>query len=622
MVPLSKKKEKIDSIDHLFTKRSLIALSSLFAEIKRVPELLYQEMLSFVFTSSLAQLTKMISPNVEDSLGGGVGWIVHSYWLPLSFKELNVWRYFESRYQKIRNGKIESNKAIKCKQVKDFNELLEDKGNLFLKKHSALEIGDILAQESIDYIFTDPPYGGSIQYFELSTLWAAWLEGIDEKEYALNYPDEITVNKYQKKDFNYYHRMLAAAFLQMNKVLKPNKYMHVTFHHTDIKIWNSIIRAVVGAGFNLEKIVYQPPSTISAKAQNQPYGSAKGDYYLRFYKPKTAMVSSEGFDSERYEKVVVESAKRIIAERGEPTAYTYILNGIIPALQKEGLLFGSTLGIDEVLHKAENKEFVLINQKWWFKNPSEIPYLEKVPLAERVEKAVYELLQNRIKVSFDEVLQSVFIHFSNARTPDTSDIREILARYAQKTIDGKWRLLPEEKMLESRHPYLVHFLTELGSMQGFLVSSGHPEINFDGKRITELKGYLNTIQLKKTLQDVPKENLEKITESDVLWMKDGKIVYVFEVENTSGITDALVRGANIPYSCQKFIIIPQEREKLLSNKMNEPALKQYFGINGWQIIYYSTLGEINKKKFSPEQLTKLVNVKSKQPTVGQQKIEL
>ena len=86
----------------------------------------------------------------------------------------------------------------------------------------------------------------------------------------LNYADEITINDRQDKDFNYYHKMLKAAFREMYQVLKPGKYLTVTFHSTEIAVWNSIIKAVVLSGFDLEKIIYQPPARTSAKGLLQP----------------------------------------------------------------------------------------------------------------------------------------------------------------------------------------------------------------------------------------------------------------------------------------------------------------------------------------------------------------
>lgn len=56
---------------------------------------------------------------------------------------------------------------------------------------------------------------------------------------------EITLNDQQNKDFEYYHKMLRVSFEQVYRVLKPGRWLTVTFHNTDIKIYNSILKVVV-----------------------------------------------------------------------------------------------------------------------------------------------------------------------------------------------------------------------------------------------------------------------------------------------------------------------------------------------------------------------------------------
>jgi len=116
----------------------------------------------------------------------------------------------------------------------------------------------------------------------------AWILGKERWQDLLSQwqTEEITVNTGQNKDFDYYHKMLIASFTEVFKVLKPTHYLTVTFHSTDIQVWNSIIIAVRLAGFELEKILYQSPAVRSAKQSLQPWGSAVGDYYIRFRKPE------------------------------------------------------------------------------------------------------------------------------------------------------------------------------------------------------------------------------------------------------------------------------------------------------------------------------------------------
>jgi len=74
---------------------------------------------------------------------------------------------------------------------------------------------------------------------------------------------------------------------------------------------------------------------------------------------------------------------------------------------------------------------------------------------------------------------------------------------------------------------------------------------------------------------------------------------VFEVENTTAITEAIVRCSNIPHeTVKRLIVIPEEREGLLFRKMKEPMLNENIIKNNWKFIFYSDIKnyfEKNKK---------------------------
>ena len=587
------KKEKVNSIPELFTKRNLISLSILFNQIEGIKEQKVQEIFKFAFTS-MSHLASKMTP-VRPTRPMSSFWAIHSYWIPPIFMESNVWHLFDSAVygtQGIISGKTDSNNQIKYyKEAKKFEDL-NDGANIFLKTHNALELTQIIPRDSVDYVFTDPPYGGAVQYFELSTLWTSWLK------LELNYKDEVTINKQQNKNFDYYHKMLTAAFKQIYDVLKRGKYMTVTFHSTDIKVWTSIIKAVVIVGFDLEKIVYQPPARPSAKGLLQPYGSAVGDYYIRFKKPEAEMKLTEGqISEERYERIVVEAAKRILAERGEPTIYQYILNGIIVELKQEGALLSGKKNPEEVMKDHLKDEFILVDiknegektigKKWWLKDVKSIYHLESIPLNERVETAVIGVLHSKVKVSFDDILQEVFIKFPNALTPDTQDIRAILKEYAEVTSDGKWVLKPVVKVRESEHSKMIYFLGILGQKAGFDVWIGIREQG-DGYNDIRLSSLINNKRL--NFRFIPVTNLYRVKEIDVIWLDEGRIKYEFEVENTTAITEAIVRGSNIPHdTIKRLIIIPKEREKLLYRKLEEPILKESLVKDNWKFIFYNDL---------------------------------
>ena len=573
------KKEKTEKLSELFTKRNLICLSILLNEIEKIPDPLMRDLFKFRFTSMVhlgSRLTPVRPTRPYSSFWGAA----HSYWVPNTFMESNIWTLYKSAIkgrQGLIVGKEDANMQIKYyKEAIDFEDL-NNNSNIQVLTKNVLDLTQNIPPNSIDYVFTDPPYGGSIQYFELSLLWCSWLR------LNLDFNGEITINRNQEKNFEYYHKMLRASFEQIYQVLKPDRYVTVTFHNTDIKIYNSILKAVVLAGFDLEKIVYQPPARPSAKMLLQPYGSAVGDYYIHFHKPlsERGELTAAEVDKSKYERIVLETVKRVIAERGEPTPYSIIINSypiIYDELKKNGYLLSAPESIDDVLNNALGEELVLIPVKnvksktigklWWFKEPSKIPYIERVPLRERIEVAVVDVLNRLIMASFDDILREIFLKFPNSLTPETESIRSIIMEYGERTKDGRWRLKSIVQQREKQHNEIIEMLCNLGEGLKYQV-------------------YGDTPNRRKPLSfPIPKPNLDRVKEIDVLWYRDDKIEYSFEVESTTGITEAIIRGANIPYSVKRFIIIPDEREGILAHKIEEPALRDRIVEDGWKFVFF------------------------------------
>jgi len=624
-----------DTLDSLFTKRNLYALSLLFDEIQKTESRKLQGVFKFAFTS-MVHLASIMCPVAKE---GGKGhwsalsatsfWPIHRYWIPPVYMESNVWMLFESAVlgkQGLVKGKADAADKIKFyKRAKSLQEI-NDGANILFETANALQLSKIIPPNSVDYIFTDPPYGGAVQYFELSTLWAAWL-GMD-----LDYTDEITINSQQEKDFDYYHKMLKSAFRQMYQVLKAGRYLTVTFHSTEIAVWNSIIKAVVLSGFDLERIVYQPPARPSAKGLLQPYGSAVGDYYIRFRKPETEKAPSEReMDKETYEREVVWAAKAVIEWRGEPTIYQHILNFIMVDLEGGRNVPIGARDIREVLEDHVGKEFEFIDLKgaqgkkgkaWWLKG-RDFTNFSTPSLSDRVEKVVLEVLDRKVKASFDDVLQEIFILFPNALTPDTHEIAPVLEEYAVKTSDGSWMLKRQlqKDQRESIHNLMIYYLARLGKAAGFKVWIGSQEQKFKVKN-TPLSELCDSIPVfYRVSQD--SVSLDRIRQIDVLWVKDSRIRYEFEVENTTGISEAIIRGSNIPeeFNPKRFIIIPKERERFLFRKLQEPILAETIKKANWNFIRYADLERVAKaagKTFDPSDLEAVAKMPKEGDTQKQQ----
>lgn len=605
-------------VSDLFTNRNLSALATINNAIDKITNKKIQKIMKFTFSSALPQASKMVFVYRKKGRDKDVGgWATRGYWMPPEYFEINAWNCFEERFKKVLRGKTQSNDEIKnYNQANDFGELNNDK-DILIKTQTALELENTIGNGSVDYIFTDPPYGDAVPYLELNYMWASWLK-MDP-----NFEDEIILSDSparDKRDFDLYHKMLKAAFRQMFLVLKPEKYLTVTFHNTDIKVWNSIIRAVVLAGFDLEKILYQKPARASAKGLLAPYGSAVGDYYIRFKKPKVGkLVSEKQMGMKTYEMEVVFAAKVILEERGEPTIYQHILNGIMVELKGGRYVPVGARNIEEVLKDHVGEEFELIDiidkkgkkigSKWWLKD-RDFSNFSTPSLSDRVERSVLLVLDNKVKASFDDIIQEIFIEYENALTPDSKSVTEVLEEYARKTSDGKWMLKPgfssEERI--NLHNKMIYSLGVLGKKAGFKVWIG----------LREQGEVYNKTPLRELCDKIPtfryisqeKTVLERVKNIDVLWVEDGRIKYVFEVENTTGISGAIIRGSNIPENLQpkRFIVIPEEREKLLHRKLQEPILKESIKKVKWDFIRYKDLESLykkTKKQFNPHEIEKI-----------------
>jgi DNA modification methylase len=382
------KKERFNSIDEIFSRRNLIALAKLFARIIEIEELDLREAFKFSFTS-MTHLASRMTP-VRPSRPFSSAWVQQSYWYCPNNMESNVWNLFE-RAIRGRQGLVKAKNSIPedfkdIKEATSFEQLVEENNQKYLLLNSSINALREIKEDSIDYVITDPPYGHSIQYGELLYMWGSWLRLMDNFEEIAE--AEIINNPRQKKNDEKYEKMLREAFVRIYQVLKPDRYCTVTFHNPSLKYRNILFRSVLLAGFEFEKIIYQPPPRASAKSLLQPFGSQRGDYFFRFKKPrKKKKVSYKLIEPMKVEELIVNITKRIILKRGAPTHYTDIQNALDPLLyeelRKSGLLMDfEPEEVEKILLRYLGKEFQLVDieigggrnkqlkgKGWWLNSP-------------------------------------------------------------------------------------------------------------------------------------------------------------------------------------------------------------------------------------------------------------
>ena len=135
-----------------------------------------------------------------------------------------------------------------------------------------------ICQDSIDYVFTDPPFGDNLAYSELNFLNESFL-GVFTKA-----DSEAVVSRTQQKDVTDYQAMMRRGFGEYHRVLKPGRWMTVVFHNSRNAIWNAIQEGLLAAGFVVAdvRVLDKKQGTFNQVKASQ---AVKQDLVISAYKP-------------------------------------------------------------------------------------------------------------------------------------------------------------------------------------------------------------------------------------------------------------------------------------------------------------------------------------------------
>jgi DNA modification methylase len=319
-------------INMLFSERALIILSSIIVDIKKVKDKSTKNLLLMVFTSMLPNVSKMIPGDLQ-TVNGRSGWVISKLWSPKIHTEKNIFNSFDFRFNKILLGK------------KDIDGSMDPNNAYLFNKNS--ENLSFIKNDSIDYIFTDPPYGDSIAYFALSMFWNSWLDGV------VNYDDEIIYDPYRNKKYDDYGLRLKNVYKELYRVLKDKKYLSFTFHNRNLNIWKVIMDAVLDAGFHLQNIIYQEQAVSSGTQGLNKKNTLKGDFVYNFVKD-TSKKSLKSKPHKDADKLIVANVNKWMFNKKDLLTPDKLYEKLIPLLVKNNAYTDSenkVVNIEEILKK-------------------------------------------------------------------------------------------------------------------------------------------------------------------------------------------------------------------------------------------------------------------------------
>ena len=135
-----------------------------------------------------------------------------------------------------------------------------------------------IPEDSVDFVFTDPPFGDNLAYSELNFLNESFLRVFTSAS------SEAVVSRSQNKDVGDYQRMMKQCFQEYHRVLKPGRWMTVVFHNSRNAIWNSIQEGLLAAGFVVAdvRVLDKKQGTFNQVKAAQ---AVKQDLVISAYKP-------------------------------------------------------------------------------------------------------------------------------------------------------------------------------------------------------------------------------------------------------------------------------------------------------------------------------------------------
>ena len=217
-----------------FSDRNAIALLELWKAINEIKNRKIKQKLRFAFTAILARASKRYQWSAKRPLNAQN----QTYYIAPVYYEWNVFELFGRKV----SASVKANKTlfgddtdISDKEIPDVSYTLSSADNL---KH--------LNDGSIDYIFTDPPFGSNIFYSDMNLFHEAWLGKITK------YKNEAVVHttgKRKKNAAERYENLLRKSFEEAYRTLKPGKHMSVVFGNSSGSIWGLVQRALRDAGF-------------------------------------------------------------------------------------------------------------------------------------------------------------------------------------------------------------------------------------------------------------------------------------------------------------------------------------------------------------------------------------
>lgn len=238
-----------------FSERNLAVLSVLHEKITKVDDDELREKLTFAFTAILTRASKRYQWHPKRPLNAAN----QNYYIAPVFYEWNVFELFARKIEAAIRSDGFIRDEMKARGVEG--------PPIVAYKTSSAEALD-LPDHSVDYVFTDPPFGSNIFYSDMNLFQEAWLGDLtdDAREAVVDRGGNGTTRRSAER----YEQLIAAALSECHRVLKDDGWLSMIFSNSKGELWSLLQRAIDASDFVLEHV------TLLDKGQRSVKGLTSG----------------------------------------------------------------------------------------------------------------------------------------------------------------------------------------------------------------------------------------------------------------------------------------------------------------------------------------------------------
>ena len=420
----------VETIEHLFSQRQLSQLAYLRHLIRKVKSPDIKNTLLLIFSTTITKINRTYHHSTYAGENAGDCSAFRYYRFRIAPEEVNLDTFatFEGKFKNIIAAKKEISPVINQQTVQ----------NAQIYKGTATNLEKI-ENESVDYIYTDPPYGKKIPYLDLSVMWNAWLDlEVSEEDYQL---EAIEGGEHHKTKDDY-SNLLAESIREMYRVLKFDRWMSFVFAHKDPEYWHLIVETAEKIGFEYAGAVKQNNGQTSFKKRQNPFTVLSGQLIISFKKvhnPKSIMKADLGAD---VTGLIIQSIEGVIAKNTGAT---------LEEINDELIIRGLELGFLDVLSKKyqditpfllANFDYDRENEKYLLKKNTK--FRSQIPIELRIRFYLVSMLRRFARegkpTHFSDIILEIMPLLRNGVTPDNQTILGVLEDIADRVGEDSWKL--------------------------------------------------------------------------------------------------------------------------------------------------------------------------------------